>query len=102
MKQQLTGTLKAKTVNAGSKSEHTAVVLELDDGTEHRLRVIGDNPFQNDTLKPFVGHRVTVNGQMSDTGAPVFIVGGIQDILFHGPGAPPATKKSRGGKGPKM
>ncbi len=96
MKQQFSGTLKSIVVNAGSKSEHTAVVLEQADGTWHRIRVIGDNPFQaNEALKAHVGQSATVTGEMKFG---VLTISGLKDVTIIDPAAP--VKKPRG-KGPK-
>ena len=61
-KKTYTGTITRKTVNAGSKSEHEAVVLQTATETL-QLRVKGNNPFIDPALLPFIGTRATITGE---------------------------------------
>jgi hypothetical protein len=83
-KKSFTGILKQKLVNKGSKSEHQAIVLELTDGTDLRLRVQGHNPFQNDALKSYVGKRVQING-FTTPAQPLLLIENVSDITVLGP-----------------
>lgn len=83
-KKSFTGILKQKLVNKGSKSEHKAIVLELADGTDLRLRVLGDNPFQNDALKSYIGQRVQING-FTTPAQPLLLIDSVADITLLGP-----------------
>ena len=58
----LTGTITKGEVLTGSKSEHVGPILRSDDGTEYRLFLIGDNPFQNESTDSLIGQRVTLSG----------------------------------------
>jgi hypothetical protein len=86
-KKSFTGILKQKLVNKGTNSEHQAVVLELTDGTNLRLRVQGYPPFQNDALKPYVGMRVQINGTPDE---PLLLIDSVADITVLGPPGRPA------------
>jgi hypothetical protein len=59
---QLSGTLAWKRVLAGSRSEHDAPVLVGDDGRSYRLLLVGENPFEQPTLRELVGRRLRVRG----------------------------------------
>jgi hypothetical protein len=88
-KASFTGVLKRKLVNQGSKSEHQAIVLELADGSDLRLRVQGGNPFQNDALKSYLGKRVQINGTTTPA-QPLLTIDSVADIIVLGPPGKPA------------
>jgi hypothetical protein len=79
-----TGILRRKVINPGSKSEHAAVVLELADGTNLRLRLLGDNPFESNALKPYVGMRVKIEGSLLPS-PPLLTIDSVADITVLGP-----------------
>lgn len=56
------GFLKTAFVNAGSKSEHRAVVLQTANGDEFKLNVKGLNPFSDPALDAYVGRYAEVRG----------------------------------------
>jgi len=91
-KNSFTGVLKSKLVNKGSKSEHQAIVLELADGTDLRLRVLGDNPFQNDALKSYVGQRVQISG-FTTPAQPLLLIDSVADITVLGPPGKPSRPR---------
>ncbi|MCE9507555.1 MAG: hypothetical protein K8R48_04465 [Alphaproteobacteria bacterium] len=88
-KKSFTGILKQKLVNKGSKSEHQAIVLELADGTDLRLRMLGENPFENTALKPYVGKRVQISGFTTPV-RPLLVIDSVADITVLGPPGKPA------------
>jgi hypothetical protein len=88
-KKSFTGVLKQKLVNKGLKSEHQAIVLELADGTDLRLRMLGKNPFENAALKPYVGKRVQINGFTTPV-RPLLTIENVADITVLGPPGKPA------------
>lgn len=49
-------------VRLGTASEHTALVLQTDEGEELILQRIGANPFTDAEGEKLVGQRVTVEG----------------------------------------
>jgi hypothetical protein len=51
-------------VDAGSKSEHERPMVIDDVGAPHRVHVIGDNPFEEGSLRGLVGQRVRAEGTM--------------------------------------
>ena len=57
-----TGRLEFTVVAAGSRSEHAGPVLITAEGQGIRLFLIGDNPFENNHLRPFDGQELTVTG----------------------------------------
>ena len=66
MKQIFNGTVQRRVVAGGSKSEHTAIVLETDKG-DLILRKRGENPFQESAaLSPLVGKTVSLQGVPSN------------------------------------
>jgi hypothetical protein len=66
-KWELTGTLRRDFVNAGSKSEHEAAILDRDDkGPSLELRLETDQPLDIASLVPLFGKRVTVDGDYDD------------------------------------
>ena len=60
---ELTGRVILSLSSPGSKSEHEGVYLETTQGT-FLLRKKGGNPFNDPTLKQFVGQQVTVTGTL--------------------------------------
>ena len=85
MKEKLLGVLKYKLLGKGSKSEHEGIVIETTDGREIVLHVSGDNPFQGDTLRPYVGQHVLIVGQMATNGTALFLIDSAADIIVLGP-----------------
>lgn len=63
---ELTGTVIEKVFGAGSKSEHTAVYLQTEDG-DYQLRRLGGNPFADPDLKKWVGEKVTAIGRVTQS-----------------------------------
>ena len=57
-----TGRLEFTVVAAGSRSEHAGPVLITAEGHGIRLYLLGDNPFENNLLRPFEGQELTVTG----------------------------------------
>ena len=75
MKQIFNGVVRREVVAQGSKSEHTALVLDTG-STKMTLRLRGTNAFEEPAaLTPFVDQRVRVQGVTS--GSTLF-VGNIQ------------------------
>jgi hypothetical protein len=74
---KFTGTVQRKLLNAGSKSEREATVLDTGDGGVFELRVKGGNPFHTPELEPFIGRRVSVEAYLSAPGS-----GTLQSALF--------------------
>jgi hypothetical protein len=58
-----TGTVTSRPFSPGSKSEHTAVVLQTERG-EYVLRRVGGNPFVDPVLEGLVGKRVQIDGDI--------------------------------------
>lgn len=61
---ELTGTVVEKCFGEGSKSEHTAIYLQTDDG-DFQLRRLGGNPFSDPELKKLVGEKVCAVGRLA-------------------------------------
>jgi hypothetical protein len=61
---ELTGRVVVRVVDAGSKSEHPEPVVVDDEGREHRVHVVGDNPFEKSTLRALEGRRIEVEGTL--------------------------------------
>jgi hypothetical protein len=59
---ELTGEVIRKTVSGGSKSEHAAVVLKTEQGTEYVLRRKGGNAFADAELDRLVGQHIRAEG----------------------------------------
>ena len=86
-KEKLTGFVMRRRVNVGSKSEHEAIVIVLDDSQApyFEIRVKGQNPFQPAPgLEAFVGQRVQVEGTLG-SGVLVLLVDKVSDIVLLGP-----------------
>lgn len=58
----LEGRVERRLVERGSKSEHQAMVLVLPDGSFHRLRRVGGNPFRDPHFEAMEGQRVRLTG----------------------------------------
>lgn len=65
-----TGLVVKKRVAVGSKSDHTAVVLETPGG-DLRIRRVGANPFRDPALEVLVGRTVSLDGRVE--GATLFV-----------------------------
>lgn len=63
---QLTGRVAARPFAQGSKSAHTAVVLETDDGKSWVLRRMGGNAFRDEALDKLVGKRIRADGRLAE------------------------------------
>jgi hypothetical protein len=61
---RLSGKVVKQRYAAGSKSDHTAVMLETPDGT-YKLVRMGGNPFRDPELEKLVGHRIAGVGNVS-------------------------------------
>jgi len=46
----------------GSKSEHQAIYLVIDEDTRYKLRRKGGNPFQDDVLEALEGRYISASG----------------------------------------
>ena len=57
------GQLRAEVVNQGSKSERRQPVIEDDEGQQTPVYVVGDHPFENETLSTLEGQQVQVRGR---------------------------------------
>lgn len=62
------GQLISRVIGAGSKFEHEGCILVQDDGSETPINLIGDNPFEQNELKPYRGYRVRVEGKATENG----------------------------------
>lgn len=58
----LKGCIERRLVESGSKSEHHAMVLVLPDGSVHRLRRVGGNPFRDPYFDAMEGQSVRLTG----------------------------------------
>ena len=58
----LEGRIERRLVERGSKSEHHAMVLVLPDGSFHRLRRVGGNPFHDPYFDAMEGQPVCLKG----------------------------------------
>ncbi len=58
----VTGRVEEATVQAGSKSEHVAPVVFESPDAAVRVYVIGDNPFDDESLRELLGVRVRLTG----------------------------------------
>ncbi|MBI3442071.1 MAG: hypothetical protein HY052_09785 [Proteobacteria bacterium] len=75
-----TGTIIKEVINAGSNSEHLAILLCTDDGIKYPLRLKGANPFEIDPLlNQLIGSKATVLA-VAGSGAPVLFVDSLSDI----------------------
>ncbi len=88
-KLKFTGVVKRETVNAGSKSEHEAVVLDTGKGPHLKLRIANGNPFHDPALDAFVGKRISVEG-VPGSGLPFIMIDSVADITVLGPPARPS------------
>jgi hypothetical protein len=60
----LEGRVVQKRINIGSKSEHDATVLIVEDG-EFKLRLQGGHPFAEPKVQSLVGKRIRAEGFVS-------------------------------------
>jgi len=60
---KLKGKISVRNFGEGSKSEHTAVYLDTEEGS-YMLRKKNTNPFENPDLKRLEGKEVTVEGTL--------------------------------------
>ncbi len=58
----LEGEVVKATFAKGSKSEHEAVYLVVDEDTRYKLQRRGGNPFQDDVLEGLVGKSISAKG----------------------------------------
>lgn len=63
---KLSGRIERHRLAAGTKSEHEGLVLRTPDGTLHRLRRRGGNPFRDPALEALEGKDVRLNGELRD------------------------------------
>jgi hypothetical protein len=64
---EISGRVRKAMVNVGSKSEHTAVLLDADDGHSYELRMPSQNPFEiSPHLTDLVGEHLTTSGVASN------------------------------------
>ena len=61
----ISGKVVQKKFAKGSKSESKAIYIQTKDA-EYLLRKVGDNPFENKGLLPFIGKNVKAEGSLSD------------------------------------
>jgi hypothetical protein len=61
----ISGKIIQKEFAKGSKSASKAIYLKTKDA-EYVLRKVGDNPFENKTLLPFIGKNVKAEGSLSE------------------------------------
>lgn len=59
---QYQGAVIKKRFGEGSKSEHDAVMLEIQEGKRYRLRREGGNPFFDEELEKLVGKKIRCRG----------------------------------------
>lgn len=65
---EVAGQVRQRTVNAGSKNEHSAVMLDTPGGESYELRLPGGNPFEpSRDLSNLVGKRIVTRGVASDS-----------------------------------
>lgn len=62
---RLSGKVVRQRYAAGSKSDHTAVMLETADGT-FKLRRMGGNPFSDPELEKLVGCEIAGTGNVTN------------------------------------
>ena len=60
----VTGQLTFEPLFEGSKSERVGPVLVTTSGERVRVFVLGDNPFENQTLRPLEGQQLEVSGKV--------------------------------------
>lgn len=73
----VSGIIVRKPFAVGSKSEHEAIVLETTSG-DYKLRLAGENPFEDYGLGKFIGTEKLVTGEL--TGYTI-LVEGISELL---------------------
>lgn len=62
------GTVVFELAHVGSKSEGVYPFLLLEDGNKVKMALLGDNPFENTTLKTYDQKKVIVEGDYNDNG----------------------------------
>ena len=73
-----TGVIQFILSNVGSKSEKMQPFLKEADGTLVEVYKESDNPFNNETLKPYEGKTVTITGEENEYG--LFIIDTIDVV----------------------
>lgn len=63
-KTSATGVLVFEKESENTRSEKIAPFIEKKDGSKIRIHIIGDNPFENQSLKNFQGQVISVSGTM--------------------------------------
>jgi hypothetical protein len=58
------GLLICVPLNVGSKSEHNGFVIRKNDGSEIKIYLKGDNPFENKLLQPLKDKYVRALGEL--------------------------------------
>lgn len=84
-KETFTGVVKRKRIAIGSKSEHDAIVLDTGNGPALKIRVKGNNAFNDLQLEQFVGKRVRIEG-VAGSGIAGILVEKLSDIKVEDPG----------------
>ena len=74
----LEGEVIKELISKGSKSEHEAVLLVVDEDTRYKLGRRGGHPFQDDELDKLVGKYVSAKGVIYRGNS--FIIESYQDI----------------------
>ena len=62
------GTVIFQMANIGSKSEGIYPFLRLEDGKMVKVSLLGDNPFENTTLKSYDLKKVVLEGEFNENG----------------------------------
>jgi hypothetical protein len=75
----LSGRVVAETVNAGSKSEHRAVVLKTADGESYVLRRKDGPTFADDALNDLIGQDITARGHVMPGGVLIMSEWGVEE-----------------------
>ena len=88
----LQGTVVFRMANLGSKSELGSPYLSVEDGKLVKIRVVGQNPFENTLLKEYEGKYVEVEGEYNDTRT--FMITEIREIPTEGEAPSAETEDS--------
>ena len=62
----LEGEVIKELISKGSKSEHEAVLLVVDEDTRYKLGRRGGHPFQDDELEGLVGKYISARGMIQN------------------------------------
>jgi hypothetical protein len=62
------GTVIFQMANIGSKSEGCYPFLRMEDGKMVKLALLGDNPFENTTLRGYDLKKVVLEGEFNENG----------------------------------